>query len=228
MRAGRLIAGAVGAGVLVAAAYAASSWYRYGRPARSGRRDELLDRFMPDYEVRERHEGAVAAPADLTFAAARELDLGNAPLVRGIFTARQLFMGGRGARSPAPPRPFVDETIALGWRVLAETPGRQLVFGAVTQPWHADVVFRGLPPEDFAAFAEPGYVKIVWTIEAAPLGTDASLFRTETRVVATDVAARARFRRYWAAVRPGIVMIRLEMLRQVRRRAERLARAGSP
>lgn len=220
------MAAAAGAGLAAAGVYAASSWYGYGRPARSGRRDELLDRFMPEYEVRERHEAAVAAPADVTFAAARELDLGHAPLVRGIFTARQLFMGGRAASAPS--RPFVDETIALGWRVLAENPGRQLVLGAVTQPWQADVVFRGLPPEEFAVFAEPGYVKIVWTIEAAPLGTDASLFRTETRVVATDPVARARFRRYWAVVRPGIVMIRREMLRLVRRRAERLARVGSP
>lgn len=227
MRARRLIAGAAGVGLVVAAAYAASSWYGYGRPTRSGRRDEVLDRFMPEYEVRERHEAAVAAPADQTFAAARELDLGRAPLVQGIFAARQLFMGGRAA-PPSPPRPFVDEALALGWRVLAETPGRQLVFGAVTQPWQADVVFRGLAPEEFAAFAEPGYVKIAWTIEADPLGTDLSLFRTETRVATTDAAARARFRRYWAVVRPGIVMIRLEMLRQVRRRAERLARAGQP
>ena len=228
MRVGRLIAGAAGAGLVLAAGCGASSWYGYGRPARSGRRDDLIDRFLPAYEVRERHEAAVAAPVDRTFAAARELDLGHAPLVRGIFTARQLFMGGRAAPTPTRPRPFVDEAIALGWRLLAERPGRQLVFGAVTQPWYADVAFRGLDPEQFTAFAEPGYVKIVWTIEADPLGTDRSLFRTETRVATTDAAARARFRRYWAVVRPGIVMIRLEMLRQVRRRAERLARAGSP
>ena len=31
--------------------------------------------------------------------------------------------------------------------------------GAVTQPWHANVIFQGLSPEHFKAFQEPGYVK---------------------------------------------------------------------
>ena len=68
--------------------------------------------------------------------------------------------------------------------------------GAVTQPWRADVVFRPLPPEEFAAFHEPDYVKIVWTLRADSLGTTGSIFRTETRVLTTDPTARSKFRRY--------------------------------
>jgi hypothetical protein len=93
--------------------------------------------------------------------------------------------------------------------------------GAVTQPWLADVVFRGVPPEDFAAFEEPDYVKIAWTVGVTPRDDGSSVFRTETRAVATDRAARARFRRYWTLVSPGIVLIRWEMLRLVKREAER-------
>ena len=44
---------------------------------------------------------------------------------------------------------------AIGWGVLAEVPGREIVMGAVTQPWLADVVFRPIPPEEFASFHEP-------------------------------------------------------------------------
>jgi hypothetical protein len=40
-------------------------------------------------------------------------------------------------------------------------------------------------------------------------------------VVATDPAARARFRRYWTLASPGIVLIRWELLRLVKREAER-------
>ena len=58
---------------------------------------------------------------------------------------------------------------AMGWGVLAEIPGREIVMGAVTQPWEADVVFRPLPSAEFAAFAEPGFVKIVWTLRADPV-----------------------------------------------------------
>jgi hypothetical protein len=95
------------------------------------------------------------------------------------------------------------------------------VVGAVTQPWQANVEFRGLAPEEFAAFNEPGYAKIVWTLAVEPLGPDKSVFRTETRVLTTDPESRERFRRYWSVVSPGIILIRYEMLRLIRREAGR-------
>jgi hypothetical protein len=112
-------------------------------------------------------------------------------------------------------------TTSIGWGVLAEAPGREVVMGAVTQPWKADVVFRSLPPDQFAAFNEPGYVKIVWTLRADPIGAHASIFRTETRAVATDAFARAKFRRYWAFLSPGIILIRRALLRPLKAEAER-------
>ena len=111
----------------------------------------------------------------------------------------------------ARPRGLLALTKSLGWGVLAEVPGRKIVMGAVTQPWHANVVFRSLPPSEFAAFNEPDYVKIVWTLRADPVGADGSIFRTETRAVATDATARAKFRRYWSCLSPGIILIRRAM-----------------
>jgi hypothetical protein len=215
-----MISGSAGAALLAGVTYGAVTWYRYGRVAQSGDRDELLDRFMPDCEVRERHEVRVAAPAAVTFAAARELELHRSPLIRGIFRARELLMGATAAPGRAPQRRFLDEVLSLGWRTLAEEPDREIVIGAVTQPWQADVVFRGIPPEEFAAFDQAGYVKIAWTLAATPLGPRDSLFRTETRARATDPDSRARFRRYWTVVSPGIRLIRRETLRLVKREAE--------
>ena len=86
----------------------------------------------------------------------------------------------------------------IGWGVLAERPGRQILVGAVTQPWKPDVVFQALPPDEFAAFNEPGYVKIAWTLRADPIDADHALFVTETRAVATDPEARAKVRWYWS------------------------------
>ena len=80
--------------------------------------------------------------------------------------------------------------------------------GAVTQPWKANVVFRSLPPDEFAAFKEPDYVKIAWTLRADAVSDRESVARTETRVIATDAEARRKFRWYWARFSPGIVLIR--------------------
>jgi hypothetical protein len=214
---------AAGAGIAAVsyAAYAALTWVRYGRVTH--RRDEddpLLDRFMPTYEIAERHRIAINAPVAATFAAACEMDFASSAVIRAIFRARELVLGATGERA-AVPAGILEQTKALGWGVLAEVPGREIVMGAVTQPWLADVVFRALPPEQFAAFREPGYVKIAWTLRADPDGPSRSIHRTETRVSTTDAVARAKFRRYWAVFSPGIVIIRQIGIRLVKREAER-------
>lgn len=227
----QVLAGAVALGVLGWAGYAAVAWFRYGRAGRSAAEaaSPLLDRLIPDAEVAERHERRVDAPADITFAAARELDLNRSPLVRAIFAARTLPPRRRGEREVRWPGGLLAETLRIGWGILAEVPEREIAVGAVTRPWEPVVRFRSLPPAEFAAFAEPGFAKIVWTLAAEPLGADASLARTETRVRTTDPGSRERFRRYWAVFSPGILLIRLEALRLVKREAERrhAARRGT-
>lgn len=217
---------------LAAGAYAASvavAWSRYGHASPAAgpdEPDELLDRFLPSPEIASRHHVRVAAPAETTLAAARDMDLLDAPLVRKLFRARALILGAV-PEDRARPRGLLAQAQSLGWGVLAEVPGREVVVGAVTRPWEPDVTFRALPPEDFAAFDEPEYVKIAWTLRADPAGPAASVFRTETRARATDPLARARFRRYWACFSPGIVLIRWLSLRPLKKEAERRAGGGA-
>jgi hypothetical protein len=215
-----------GAVALLGVGYAGFTWYRYGKVASGGARNPLVDRFMPKYEVREVHQTRVAAPADVTFGVAHDLDLRQSTIVRAIFTGRELLMGAEHPKREHASA-FLTDVLTLGWRMLEEVPGRELVVGAVTKPWETNVEFRGLAPEEFAAFSEPGYAKIVWTLAARPVGEKISVFRTETRVATTDPEARSHFRRYWSVFSPGILLIRYEILRLVRREAERLALAES-
>jgi hypothetical protein len=206
---------ATGAGIVGAAytSYAASAWLRYGRPrkARGDAADPLLDTVMPSYDVCERHRLAVVAPADVTLAAAKQVELEDSRIIRAIFKARALILRGQSASTPRPTG-LVEGMKSIGWGVLAEVPDRELVMGAVTKPWEANPVFRPLPPEDFARFADPDHVKISWTLRADPTDDGGSVFRTETRAVATDPTSRKKFRRYWSLLSPGIIAIRSAML----------------
>jgi hypothetical protein len=231
LRAGvRWLAAAAGVAAGAYAAYVGVAWCRYGRAALASTEryaDPLLDRFIPVYEVREHHRIHVAAPAAITLAAARDMELFQSPVVLALVRCRELVLGAAPDTRPRP-RGLLAEAQALGWGVLDERPGREIVVGAVTQPWKANVVFRALPPDAFAAFDEPGYVKIAWTLRADPVGVDESVFSTETRVVSTDPDARARFRRYWSLFSPGIILIRWVMLGPLRADAERRARLSQP
>jgi hypothetical protein len=217
---------AAGVGCAAFAGYVATAWFRYGRAPRRRLRDAadpLLDRFTPEYDVYERHAIAVAAPPDVTWAAAKAMELQSPRAVRAIFKARELIMRAKADPTPRP-RAFLDQMRSIGWGPLAELPDRQVVMGAVTKPWEANPVFRPLPPDQFATFAEPDHVKIAWTIAVTPTPDGGSVFRTETRAVAIGAAARRKFRLYWSLLSPGIILIRSFLVRALKRTAERLWR----
>lgn len=216
---------------LAAAGYAAlvtTAWLRFGRvpPPRPDEVDPWLDRLMPSPDVVERHHVRVAALASLTLSAACDVDFDASPAIRAIVRTRELLLG---ARADATPRPhgLLAAMQSIGWGVLADQAGREIVLGAVTQPWLPDVVFRPLPADAFSRFDEPGFVAIAWTLRVDPIDAGACVFRTETRARATDADARRRFRWYWARFSPGIVVIRHEALRLVRAEAERRAQASA-
>ena len=204
--------------------YVAATWLRYPRtPYRSGG-SHTIDRFMPAFEVREVHQTPGAAPAAAALRCAREARLQHDPVIKALFGLRTLPARLRAAPTPAASGDgsFLGEALAVGWRILSETPGREIVIGSVTRPWESDVRFRGLPPDDFAQFDHPGYAKIVWTLEVDPVDAQSSVLRTETRVVTTDPESRRRFALYWSFLSPGIILIRHASLRAARRDAERL------
>jgi hypothetical protein len=218
---------AAGLGVAVGAyvLYAGVAWYRYGHASepRPDERDERLDRFMPSYDVVERHHIHVAAPAAITLDAGKQQDLRDSAIVRAIFKARETVLGATPDHRPQPGA-LLAAVQSLGWGVLADVPDREIVMGAVTKPWEANVTFRALPPDDFASFSQPGFVKIAWTLRADAIDAGTSVFRTETRALATDATARLLFRRYWACAAPGIALIRRLSLGPLKREAERRAR----
>lgn len=220
---GRAVAAAVG----IYGGYAAITYVRFGRASREAEANPQLDRLMPAYEVRERHSVSVSAPAEITLAAARGISFRDSRIARTILALRALPGRLQGVPpAPAERLPVLREATALGWRELVEVPGRQVIMGAVTQPWRQEVQFRGLPADEFVAFRDPGYAKIVWTLEVEPAGSSSSRFSTETRVMTTDPVSRERFRRYWALLSPGILIIRYEILRLVRATAERTPSSG--
>lgn len=149
---------ATGAGIAVGAyaAYVGVAWARFGHvpPPDPEDKDSLLDRFMPAYDIAERHHVRVTAPAAVTLAAARELDLFQRPVVRAILKARELILGASADDRPRP-RGLVAEVQSLGWIVLDEIPDREIIVGAVTKPWEPNVTFRSIPADEFSAFHEP-------------------------------------------------------------------------
>ena len=185
-----------------------------------------LDEFIPSPDARERFGVIVNAPPGIVFTVAQEFDLQSPLLIRAIFRLREILTGS--APVHREPKGMLAELTSIGWGLLRTLPDRLLVCGATCRPWLADVKFRSIPAAEFARYAEPGEVKIAWTIEVEPLDGTRTRLVSETRALATDPQARRRFLRYWRWARFGILPIRWLLLPAIGRRAETEWQASAP
>jgi hypothetical protein len=123
--------------------------------------------------------------------------------------------------NPAPDRPILDVATDSQFVLLYEEPDREIVFGALLPPG------REPKPRSRAEFQQtPGSLsRAVMNFHLSPLPAGATRLVTETRIAASDAAARRQFGVYWRIIYPGSAFIRHQWLRAIRRRAE--AAAGS-
>jgi hypothetical protein len=225
--AAKILRGMLRLGLLAAAGYGFytfAQWARYGSVQQTETPDELLDLIMPDYEVRVRHGASVESSADVAFDSICDLDFEHLPgVANALFKTRELLLHGNHAEQPMP-RGLLDQLASIGWTVVPDSSSREVVLVTVTQPWESNPVFRGLAREEFARFSEPGFAKIAVSLRTIPSGDGTCEVQSETRVKTTDPASRSRFRRYWALVSPGVALIRVALLQQVKRQAESKSR----
>jgi hypothetical protein len=188
----------------------------------------VLDRLVPTFQAVERHSATIAASADQVWAALSQVTVGELRLFRLLMGLRVLpgwLLGRPRVRFDAD-ESLLGWAVRFGFTILGQDAQRELVVGAIGQPWRL-VGGRGIAVaggDDFAAFDQAGYAKMAADFRLAPIaGGRAVQLSTETRVACTDAASARRFARYWWLVRPASGAIRRSWLAAIKRRAERRA-----
>lgn len=135
--------------------------------------------------------------------------------------------GGAGAHD-AGSEPLIDAFLAEGFHLLRSDPapedGRAVIlFGAIGKFWspagNGPVRFEST--DEFLAFEEPGYAKMVATLAAVDLGDGTTRVETSTLVRGTDRSGTAKFAPYWAIIRGPSGLIRRSWMAAIERRARR-------
>ena len=133
-------------------------------------------------------------------------------------------------RTPfAGPAPLLEQFLAGGFLLLADSPDQELVLGTVGQFWK----LRGGPvahvstAREFGAFYRADHAKAALNISVHPWHVDQGVrLRTETRVHIVDPGSRRRFARYWRVISSGSALIRRQWLLAIKTHAETLAHLG--
>jgi hypothetical protein len=112
-----------------------------------------LERLLPEYDQREVHSRWINADPTVVWAALHEASAADLPLARILMRLRSV---GRTHLAG----PLLELRPAL--QPLGKTEGREIVAGLITQAWQliprTKKIFGG--QEAFAAFNEPGWVKV--------------------------------------------------------------------
>ncbi|OLR93913.1 hypothetical protein BJP25_15565 [Actinokineospora bangkokensis] len=184
-----------------------------------------MDRVLPHWDQRERHERWIAADPDRVWWALADLRADELPLTSLLSRVR----GGPAAwRGGQPELAGLKVLENMAPRRLHADPPRELLLGdiaryAALRPSRPDVPRGDLCA--FRAFNDPGWTKVAMNFTLCTQG-GGTLLRTETRVLSTDAAAKRAFARYWLLVRAGSGLIRRDILRGVDARVG--AVAGAP
>jgi hypothetical protein len=193
----------------------------------------VLDRLVPSFQAVERHSTTIAASPDQVWAALSQVTASELRMFRVLMGVRAL--PGRLARSPRArfdaDEPLLGWAVRFGFSILGEDARRELVVGAIGQPWRL-AGGRGMAVaggQDFAAFDQPGYAKMAANFRLDLIaGGRATRLSTETRVACTDPSSARRFGRYWRLIRPASGAIRRSWLTAIKRRAERADGEADP
>ena len=185
------------------------------RPLDRPTADSLLDALMPTFDFGHRHAIVVAAPPARVAEAAETYSFATdgSAFVRLLFRLRGLTPPSGTLRAAGR---------AMGFTILAEEPGRELVLGVAGRFWALDERANLISLPDargFVGFSRPGHAKAAMSLRFEPLAYGWTRLGTETRVTCVDPVAYRRFALYWTFIGPFSSWLRRDLLSGIARRA---------
>jgi hypothetical protein len=179
-----------------------------------------LDRLIAAPRLVEIDRVDLSAPQARVWELVRHGDLARSPLIRALFAIRTL--PSRLAGTVQSSRRICIDDLASspaqpGFQVLLDDPPHEFAVGAIGKVWEADIPFVPVvDANEFAAFAQPGFVKVAWAIRVTTHGPNEAHLEIEVRVDGDD-EAWSKFRRYFRVIGPASRFIRHSLLRALAR-----------
>jgi hypothetical protein len=169
----------------------------------------LIDDFMPKYDFSETHDIKIRAKAGQVFEAANKVDLSESWIIRLLFCLRGLPSTGITLRELRKSR----------FEILGEAENKELLLGLAGRFWTLAGDLRKINSRNFREFNEKGFAKAVWNFSLDESEGETRL-TTETRIECLDAESRRSFGFYWTFIQPFSGLIRSEMLKTIKKKAE--------
>ena len=170
----------------------------------------LIDDFLPKYDFIETHDIKIRASAETVFGVMDEVDMCESPIIRWLFLLRGLPNAKLRLRDLQKSR----------FEILGVRENKELLLGLAGKFWTFRGEMQKINADNFREFDKKGFAKAAWNFSVDGSGNESKL-TTETRIRCLDNASRKSFRFYWMFIQPFSGLIRNEMLKIVKKKAER-------
>ena len=170
----------------------------------------LIDSFLPEYDFSETHDIKIRATAENVFRASTEVDLCESAIVRWLFRLRGL----------PTEKMTLRELRKTRFEILGERENQELLLGLVGRFWTPTGNLQKINSNNFREFNEKGFAKAAWNFSLDEAAGETCL-TTETRIKCLDAESRKKFGFYWTLIHPFSALIRKEILKAIKQRAEK-------
>jgi hypothetical protein len=169
----------------------------------------LIDEFLPKFDFVETHDIEIRASAETVFGVMDEVDLCESPIIRALFFLRGLPNGHL----------RLKDLKKSKFEILGIEKNKELLLGLAGKFWTLRGEMQDVNADNFREFDKKGFAKAVRNFSVEGSGNESRL-TTETRVCCLDDASRKSFGFYWTFIQPFSGLIRNEMLKIVKKKAE--------
>jgi hypothetical protein len=108
----------------------------------------------------------------------------------------------------------------LCFEILGENENQEIVLGLTGKFWKVKGDLRQISSTNFREFNEKGFAKATWNFSLDE-SNGATHLITETRIQCLDEKSRKSFGFYWTLIQPFSGWIRMEMLKTIKKAAEK-------
>jgi hypothetical protein len=171
----------------------------------------LQEKYLPGFHFNEKHSIVISASPEIIASQIETLDASSSWIVRALLAMRGIPKGtSKGIE---------------GWKkmgfILLEQQDKEIILGLMGQFWKASGNVQKVEAEKFVSFSDSEFAKATWNFEIKPYKTNQVVLETETRILCMNENTRKKFGRYWFFIRPFSGLIRMQMLKAIKKKAER-------
>jgi hypothetical protein len=174
----------------------------------------LIDKYLPAYQFNEFHSIKLVGFFTNICPQMLQYDFRNSSLIKFLFRLR-------GMSSEVYP---IDRCTAMGFVKLDEEPGKEIIFGIITDSPMFNTCQAIASPKEFLQNSDPGNIKAVINFRLREISNSQHIISTETRIWCGSKAMKSRFKYYWFFIKPFSQLIRKSMPKQMKEEILRRSR----